>query len=243
MSKKETSGSYLTAALSPLWFSLCWVLLHICLLWISTDALQLIKHSALLFHKTRESSLEHLQGRPHCTVLRSGASGSSSTSSNSSQLLALAEHPTASWCQDHPLEWGTGNRLQCTFFRVHLAPKKTPHLCSLHLWHSNHQDCGLLQLHLLSWLCHCSSIIFFSMVIHKGYFTKYCLTQWPVMDSLLFFHLHSISTSESSEPSFTWFWKGKGSQCTSKYVNDSIAETIDSQRFLCTPLHFSDPWC
>ena len=181
MSKKETSGSYLTAALSPLWFSLCWVLLHICLLWISTDALWVIKHSALLFHKTRESSLEHLQGRPHCTVLWSGASGSSSTSSSSSQLLALAEHPTASWCQDHPLEWGTGDRLQCTFLRVHLAHKKTPYLCSLHLWHSNHQDCGLLQPHLLSWLCHCSSIIFFSMV--KLFVeTKMVLKQvvWPV---------------------------------------------------------------
>lgn len=106
---KETSGSYLTAVLSPLWFSLCWVLLHICLLRISTDTLWVNKHSALLFHKTRESSLEHLQrSHPHCSVLWSGT-------------WALALHPQfftalspgrashSLWCQGHPPKWGADN--------------------------------------------------------------------------------------------------------------------------------------
>ena len=65
----------------------------------------------------------------------------------------------------HPLEWATGNRIQCTFFTVHLAHKK----CSLFpcTFDSPTTDCGLLPLHLLSLLCHRSSIIFFSMLIQR----------------------------------------------------------------------------
>lgn len=220
--KEETSLSYSTAIFSPSQFSLCWVLPHICLLLTSFQALWVIKHSIPLFHKTRESSLEQLQVHPHCTVfpalgilalaLHLPIAHSSQTQQNSPQLL------DAQSLVAHPPEGGTGRRLQTTtFFRVPLAPEKIPHL-PLHFRPSKPCRCGL-QHYLLSLSCHHSSLIVFPMLIYKGYFNKYHLSQWPIRGRLSFSQLPSVSISESLEPSLPWFWKCAGSQCTSKDVN------------------------
>lgn len=216
--KEETSLSYSTAIFSPSQFSLCWVLPHICLLLTSFQALWVIKHSIPLFHKTRESSLEQLQVHPHCTVPCAGNSGPGSTSSNCSQLSDPAEQPTASWCPvpRGPSSWGRNGEEASdnNVFQSPSGPWEDP----LHFRPSKPCRCGL-QHYLLSLSCHHSSLIVFPMLIYKGYFNKYHLSQWPIRGRLSFFQLPSVSISESLEPSLPWFWKCAGSQCTSKDVN------------------------
>lgn len=169
-------------------------------------------------HKTRESSLEQLQVHPHCTVPCAGNSGPGCTSSNCSQLSDPAEQPTASWCPvpRGPSSWGRNGEEASdnNVFQSPSGPWEDP----LHFRPSKPCRCGL-QHYLLSLSCHHSSLIVFPMLIYKGYFNKYHLSQWPIRGRLSFFQLPSVSISESLEPSLPWFWKCAGSQCTSKDVN------------------------